>query len=311
MAAISRTLLKDFAQTAVAELVLDKAPQNDFQRILPFVPVDGYELKLAGVEAGGTLASFAGIETEGGTLASAVPTLTNRTFPMARIAAVLEVFTITQDKYSNANDILQTLLDLKSRAVRDLFCEKYYTGDSATTGEFDGVNKLATSCSQEIGANAGAADGGTVKKGELEKLRGMVQVARPGVEVVLVMHARAYQHLLAVNYSDVEFVNHPILGLLPTLAGVPIVVDNYIATNETQGAGTNLTSIYCFALGRGVGVTGIVPLSVVGGEIRVRGPVTSETAGKMTYHVSWDVGIAVWNKGGFARMKGVAWQNVT
>jgi len=311
MAAISQSVLKDLAQTAVAELVLDKAPTNDFQRILPFVPIDGYELKLATVDASTTLAGHAGVETEGGSLTASVPSLGSRTHVLSRLSAILEVFTITQDKYNNVTDILQTLIDLKVRAVRDLFCAKFYSADSTVSGEFDGINKLATTFTQFFAANNNSADGGTVKKGELEKLRAVVQVSKPGAEIVFVMHARAYQHLLAVNYSDVEFVNHPVLGLLPTLAGVPIVIDNYIPTNESLGSGTNLTSIYCLALGRGVGVTGIVPAGAVGGEIRVRGPVTNETTGKMSYHVSWDVGIAAWNKGALARMTGVAWQNVT
>ncbi len=311
MTAISQTQIKDLALSAASELVVDKLPTNDLQRILPFTPIDGYELKLAGVDASATLASHAGIETEGGTLQASIPALANRTHVLSRISAVLEAYTITQDKYNTVSDILETLLELKARAVRDVFCGKFYRGDSAVTGEFDGLNKLATSYSQEFGANNDAGDGGTVQKKELPRLRAMVQVNRTGAEVLFVMHASAFQHLLAVNYADLEFVNHPILGMVPALVGTPIAFDNYISTTETKGSGTNLTSIYCIALGRGVGVSGIVPRGGVGGEIRVRGPITNASTGLMTYQVSWDVGIAAWNKAGFARMNGVAWQNVT
>ncbi|MGQ0613992.1 MAG: hypothetical protein ACT4PV_09675 [Planctomycetaceae bacterium] len=311
MTAISQSQIKDLALAAASELVVDKLPTNDLQRVLPFVAIDGYELKLAGVDAAGSLASHAGIETEGGSLVATIPSLATRTHALSRISAVLEAYTITQDKYNSVADILETLLDLKARAVRDVFCVKFYRGDSTVAGEFDGLNKLATSYSQEFGANNDAADGGTVQKKELPRLRALVQVNRTAAEIVYVMHASAFQHLLAVSYSDIEFVNHPILGMVPALVGTPILFDNYISLTETKGSGTNLTSIFCIALGRGVGVTGIVPRGGAGGDLRIRGPITHASTGILTYQVSWDVGIAIWNKAGFARMNGVAWQNVT
>ena len=78
-----------------------------------------------------------------------------------------------------------------------------------------------------------------------------------------------------------------------------------------EGGGSNETTIYCVALGRGVGLTGITPSGATGQEISVRGPITSATEGKMTYHVSWDVGIALWNKGGVAALKQVVHASVS
>jgi len=310
VAAVSESTIQNLSTSAVARFVYDKDPENQLIRILPFFPIDGHELKLATVSAGSSLSAYAGIETEGGSLVSTVPSISNRTHVLSRISAILEVYTITQDKYNNANDVLEQLVDLKRRAVKAAFCTKLYTGDSATTGEFDGLNDLASTHSQEIGADGGAADGGTVAKGELELLRATVNVAEPGTEVVFVMHTKTYKHLLTTSYSDVEFVSHPVLGMVPSLAGTPIVFDNYISLTETRGASNDTTSIYCLALGR-AGVSGIYPSSVRDAEIRVRGPITSQTTGLMTYHVSWDVGIGLWNAGGFARMYGVKYQNVT
>jgi hypothetical protein len=309
MSAVTESQIQFLSQKAISQLVLDRAPRNEFARILPFVPIEGYELQIGGIDAAGSLASYAQVETEGSSIVTTVPTITSRTFKLARLSSILEVYTITQDKYDNVSSILQTLTEIKVRAVKDLFHTKLYTGDAATAGEFDGLVKLADSYSQVFGADNGNVNGGTVKKGELEKLRASVQDSTPGAEVVFVMNARAYQHLLAVNYSDVEFINHPVLGMIPALAGVPVVIDNFISTAETLGSGSNLTSIYCVCLGKN-GVSGLVPSGKGNREIRVRGPITSATAGVMTYQISWDVGIAAWNKAGFARMRGVAWQNI-
>jgi len=305
MAAVPETQIQLLSRQEVAEVVLDKALTNQLFRILPFVPIEGYELKLAGVDASISLEGLADVETEGGSLNSTAPTLVSRTFLLSRLSAVLEVNTITQDKYSDKSNVLQTLIDLKSRGIRDLFCRLLYAGDVANAGEFDGLKNHCSVYSQLMSASGGA--GGTVDRGELEQLRSMVQVDQPAAEVYLVMHAKAYKHLLTVNYSDVEFVAHPVLGTLPSLGGIPILIDNFISTSE--GAGSDETTIYCIALGRGVGLTGITPASLHGEEIRVRGPITSDSAGVMSYQISWDVGIAVWNKGGIAAMSAVKYGN--
>lgn len=311
MGALSESALKNLSRQAVSELVLDKAPTNQLLQILPFAPVDGHELHLTTVDASGSLASHAGFETEGGTLVDTLPGTATRTYPIKRISSILEVYTLTQDKLSNSNDILQTLIDLKVRAVKDLFCTKLYTGDSGTAGEFSGVNQIASLASNVLGADDNNANGGTVRRGELEAARAMLQVSQPGAEVVFVMHAKGYKHLLTVNYSDVEFVNHPVLGMLPSLAGTPIVIDNFISTTETKGTSNDCTSIYCMALGKGVGVTGIFPAHLQGKEISVRGPIPSETTGTMIYQISWEVAVAAWQTGGLVRIEGARHANTT
>jgi len=307
MSAITEAETLLLSRSDVAEVVIDKAPTNQLFRILPFVPIEGHELQIAGVDATASLSSLAGVETAGSTLDATPVALTSRTYGLSRISGILEINTISQDKYSAKNDVLQTLLDLKARGVRDRFCELLYAGDVATSGEFDGLKELASDYGQSVSANAGA--GGTVDPGELELLRSKVQVDQPTSEIFFVMHALAYKHLLTVNYSDVEFVMHPVLGTVPALAGVPVLIDNFIATDE--GTGSDETTIYCLALGRGVGLTGITPSGVSGQEIRVRGPITSATQGLMTYHVSWDVGIAIWNRVGIATLDKVVHGNLT
>jgi len=307
MTAVLEANIQFLSRSDVAEVVIDKAPTNQLFRVLPFVPIDGHELRLAGIDASNSLSFLATIETEGSTLNAAAPVLASRTYSLSRIAGILEINTITQDKYSEKNNVLQTLVDLKARGVRDRFCELLYAGDATTSGEFDGLQVLARDYGQMLTADNGS--GGTVRPGELELLRSMVQVDQPTAEIYFVMHAIAYKHLLTVSYSDIEFVMHPVLGSIPALAGVPILIDNFIATDE--GVGTDETTIYCVALGRGVGISGITPSGTGGQEIRVRGPITSATEGKMTYHVSWDVGIAAWNKGGVASLEKVKHGNVT
>ena len=185
MSAVTEADIALLSRNDVAEVVIDKAPTNQLFRILPFVPVEGHELRLAGIDATMSLSSLAAIETEGSTLDATAPILTSRTYTLSRISGILEVNTITQDKYSDKSDILQTLVDLKARGVRDRFCELLYAGDQTTSGEFDGLKELASDYGQNVSANAGG--GGTVETGELELLRSKVQVDQPTAEIFFVM----------------------------------------------------------------------------------------------------------------------------
>jgi len=144
-----------------------------------------------------------------------------------------------------------------------------------------------------------------VQKGEIEKLAGMVKPRRAGLNTVLVMNANAYVHIRRNNYTDVEYANHPAVGTVPVIAGAPVLIDDFILNTETQGASTDCTSIYALVLGVEEGVCAIYPASAGDQPIQVRGPVWKESTDSLWYHVSWDVGLAFYNKCSVARLSGV------
>jgi hypothetical protein len=289
---------------------LDKRPTDQLYDILPFIPIEGHELVLNVIDATGStlpgLADLADAEAAGAAIDATMPTIATRTFPLKRISAEMPVDSIIPGKYGSHRDIVQGLLNLKVEAVRDHCRTLIARGDSSVNAEeFDGLAKLAALYSQEVTANNGA--GGTALKGEIEKLLTLLNPRPTNQNVYLVMHAKAYEHLVRNNYTDFEYVEHAVLGQLPSFAGVPVLIDNFIPTNEAPTS--TGTSIYAVMLGENVGLCGIYPAAVQGGEIQVRGPVVKESTDTMWYHVSWDVGLALYNKGGIARLKQVVYGN--
>ena len=289
---------------------LDKRPTDQLYDILPFIPIEGHELVLNVVDASGStlpgLADYADAEAAGAAIGSVMPTISTRTFALKRISAEMPIDSVIPGKYGSHRDIVSGLLNLKIEAVKDHCRALLIRGDSGTNAEeFDGLAKIASDNSQEIIANSGA--GGTVAAGELEELLTLLNPRPANDNVYYVMHAKAYEHLTRNNYTDFELIEHEMLGALPAFAGVPVLINNYIPTNEDPTS--TGTSIYAVTLGEDVGLCGIYPSAVSGGEIQVAGPVVKESTDTMWYHVSWDVGLAVYNKGAVARLKQVVFGN--
>ena len=311
MSSISTTQAAGFSVGAVpGRYYLDQRPTDQFYDVLPFVPIEGHELVLNIVDATGStlpgMADYADAEAAGAAINSTMPTITTRTVGLKRVSAEMPVDSIIPAKYGSHRDIIEGLIAVKIESVRDHCRYLLAQGDSGTNAEeFDGLAKLASDFSQEATANSGS--GGTVQAGELEELLTMLNPRPSNEDVYFVMHADAYQHLVRNNYTDVEYVDHPLLGTLPAFSGVPVLIDNYLPTNEAPTS--TGTSIYAVMLGEGTGLCGIYPAAVQGGEIQVRGPVVKEGTDTMWYHVSWDVALAAYNKGAIARLKQVVYGN--
>ena len=289
----------------------DCRPTDQLFDILEFEPIAGKEVQLNVVSAAGSgLAGLAGAVAAGGPLNSTMPTITNRTHELKRIAAEMPVDSELLAKYGSQNYLLGALLQVKVNAVRDEYKRLLIAGDSSVTAaEFDGLTKLATDAANIMGADGNNANGGTVEKGEVEFLAAFLNPRKADWNAYLVMHAKAYMHLLKNNYTDTEYFAHPVLGTVPSIAGVPIVLDNFISLAETRGTSTTTTSIYAVMVGKNKGICGIYAAADEGQPIQVRGPVVKDGTDTQWYHVSWNVGLALYNNCAVARMYGVEWAN--
>jgi hypothetical protein len=312
MASITTAQAASFSVGAVpGRYYLDQRPTDQFFDALPFIPIEGHELVLNVIDAaeggaGSGLSEFADAELAGAAIDQNMPAITTRTFALKRISAEMPVDSVIPSKYGSHRDILAGLINLKVEAVRDHCKHLLARGDSSVNAEeFDGLAKLASTYSQQTGASTDAANGGTVLKGEIELLLTMLNPRPTNESCYLVMHAKAFKHLNKNNYADVEYITHATLGQLPAIAGVPILIDNFLPADETRGTSNDCTSIYAVMIGEDVGLCGIFPAAVQGQEIQVRGPVVKEGTDLMWYHVSWVVALACFNKGAIARLYGV------
>ena len=306
MTSITTSAAQSFSSASVpGQFLREGDPTDQFWELLPFHAIDGYELKLSTIDASvDGLAANAGAVAAGGSLNATFPTIVERSVPLARVAAQLDVDNIIPGIYGSRDDILDALIELKRQAVRDQIRKLCIVGDTANAGEFDGLQQLVGTT---IGAAGNAADGGTVLPGEMEQLVAAINPRFLYADVYFVMHASAFMHLLKHSYSYVEYTGHPALGSLPAIAGTPILVCNMIPTDETKGTGTNLTSIYAVVLGRDVGLCGIYPVADEEDPIRVEGPTPADGTDSSHATVSMDVALAQYNLQSAARMDGVDW----
>ncbi len=289
----------------------DCRPTDQLFDILEFEPIAGKEIQLNTVSAGTTgLSAYAAAVADGGSLNGTIPSIATRTHALKRIAAEMPVDSALLSKYGSQNDLLGALIQLKVNAVRDEYKRLLIDGDSgANPEEFDGLKVLATSFSNTMGADANDPNAGTVLKGEIEELIAFLNPRKSGWNAYLVMHAKAYMHLLKNNYTDTEYFNHPVLGTVPSIAGVPIVLDNFISLAETKGTSGTATSIYAVMVGKETGLCGIYAAADEGQPIQVRGPVVKDGTDTQWYHVAWNAGLAIYNSCAVARMDGVEWGN--
>jgi len=286
----------------------DQRPTCQLYELLPFIPIQGHELRI-NVAPSSALGTFADAEDAGGALAQNWPSLTTRSFELVRISAELPVDGIITGVYGADNALLDTLVRIKVEAVRDRFKVMLFAGDpSINAAECLGLRRLVETVTLlSVRANSGA--GGTVLAGEVEALLALISTRWAGSDLYLVMHAKAYRHLLRHNYREVEFGRHSQLGWIPVISGVPVLIDNFIPTNVNVGFGENTTSIYAVILGENHGLCGIHPAANPGGDILVRGPSIKSTSDAEWFHASWDVGIALYNGGALARLDGVQHAN--
>jgi len=312
MASITPTQAAGFTGPFIPDrYYYDCRPTDQLFDILGFEPIAGDQIQLNTIDASSLgLSSLAGAVAAGGTLNDTMPSISVRQYSLKRIAAEMPVDSSLLSKYGSQNDLLAALLQVKVNAVRDEFKRLLIRGDSGSDpDEFDGLIAMANTATNVMGAAGNATDGGTVAKGEISALISFLNPRRSGGNAYLVMHADAYAHLLRNNYTDTEYFAHPVLGTVPSISGFPVVVDNFVPTDQTKGSGTNLTSIFAVMLGKDVGVCGIYAAADEGQPIQVRGPVVKDGSDTQWYHVSWNVGLANYNQCAVAQMNGVAWQN--
>ncbi len=291
---------------------LDQRPTSQLFEMLPFAHVAAHELRLNYVAAGSLtgdvlqplLMNNADAEAAGAAIEATMPDTFTVTFPIRRISAEMPVDGIVTELYGADETLLKALVDVKIEAVRDRFKQLMITG-TGTDPQLRGIDVLATMNGRTFVANNGV--GGSVLAGEMEKLLGLLDPRVAGRDVYFVMHAKTYRHLVRNNYPDAEYRRIDPLGWVPVIAGAPVLIDNFIPTNV--GAGSDTTSVYAVVLGEDKGLCGISPMADRGGEIAVKGPFVKATADAMWFHVSWNAGLALYNKGALARMSGVQHAN--
>lgn len=219
------------------------------------------------------------------------------------LAGDVDVDKFLNETMDDTNDQLSTQIALKAKALGRKFQRTLMVGDAGTTPlEFDGVEQLVTAA-QTLDADT---NGAALTLGMLDALVDKV----PNGPDVIFMHPavrRQYVNLLRTvgGGTDAAMMqlrnfSRPVL----THNGIPVLINEFLPTDETLGTGTGLSSIYAVRMNELDGLHAIYGGASAGIRLEAIGTVQNKDAWR--YRVKWYVGLALKSTLSLARMQGIA-----
>ncbi|MBA2451956.1 MAG: phage major capsid protein, partial [Chloroflexia bacterium] len=189
----------------------------------------------------------------GDTWSESTPTFTQVTATLKILGGDADVDNFLQQTYADSNDLETEIIQLKSKAVAYEFSQTFYDGDTGTNAaEFDGlVNLVTAGQTLTAGANGAALT--------LDMLDELIDTVKPGRPDALLMAKRTRRKLSSLRRSSGNLLETDVdqFGRRALFYdGIPLLVDDFIPTAETQGAETAASSVYAAKFGR-QGVMGL------------------------------------------------------
>jgi len=281
----------------VAGVIEEIIEKDELFAMLPFVGVNG---KAYVYDRESTLAGADFLDPNDAVNEEA-STFTEVTAKLRILAGDVDVDKFLQETTSDTNDQRATQIALKAKGVARKFKQTVATGDSGANSKvFDGLPVLV---SGPMTLSAGA-NGAALTLSMLDELLDSVilgadcLVMRPGT-------IRAYRALLyatgGIQPAMVEIPNfgQPVLGH----NGVPILRNDYLANNETQGSNNNTCSVYAARLNELDGMHALYGGASAGLRVEDVGTVQNKDADRI--RVKWYCGSALKSSKSLGRLKGV------
>ncbi len=306
MGSVSRAQALLLSHPDVQGAYVQDAPTDQLLPRLPKMAVEGDSLQVTKVD---TLATASFISSGGAADNSATSyDATARKFELRRVAAKVEVTGDVAQNVSAINDVFEQQIQAKMLAIWEAVGEKLIYGDGVDPNPFG----LETLASQH--PNGPIDNGGALLA--LADLDEMIQHVRPwdgSQPRAFVMNREQYKNLgglAATAGIRLPFAPEPILGReVAHYMGVPILVSDYIKTDETSSPDT--TSVYLVFFGPREGepqLGGLVWFynEDTGAGIRVDGPHrTSATQDLLYADLELNIGFASLSTGSVLRMHNI------
>jgi len=217
------------------------------------------------------------------------------------LAGQVDMDNFTTEVQSNLNDQVAIQIAAKAKALGRKFRRTLITGDSAVNPkEFDGIRKLMPA-DQTLTAGA---NGAAVSFGALDELK---QIVKLGADV-LMMHPKVWLAIRELNRAFggntadmmmIENFGRPI----PAYDGTPIIMNDFIPLDETQGTNNDTTSVYALRLNEADGFHGLFGGASAG--IRLESLGTLENKDASRWRVKWYCGTALKATHSVGRLKGI------
>lgn len=284
-------LTNDMLIAGVIETIVS---ESSVLQLLPFEDVTGTAITYNRENVAPTVDWY----SPGDTWDEDTPTFTQKTATLKILGGDADVDNFLQQTYRNPNDLEAEVLLQKAKATAYEFSDAFYTGDDAVNAkQFDGLAALTTAESRETtaGANGAALT--------LDMMDALIDTIVPGRPDALLMAKRTRRKLSSLRRSSGNLLETDVdaFGRRALFYdGIPLLVDDFIPTNEVQGtSGGVCSSIYAVKFGRG-GVTGLQ-----NGGIQVETVGELETKDATRRRIKWYCGLALFSPLGIQRLKGI------
>ena len=198
---------------------------------------------------------------------------------------------------SNIQDVETAVVQLKAKAVQQLFEQTFVTGDEGTfPKEFDGLDELCDPAqTTSMGVNGGSLT--------LDKLDELIDAVKGGKPEILLMSRRSRRILNKLARSSGSFLEaerDEFGQMLQFYDGIPLGVSDYIADDQTVGTSSDCSTIYACQMGEG----GLVGLTAPGG-LHVERVGSLETKDASRTRIKWYSSLALFNAVKLSRLIGV------
>lgn len=202
----------------------------------------------------------------------------------------------------DTNDQTAVQIAAKVKTLRRAFQNAIINGDNNSNAKsFDGLKRLIVT-GQQLAAGA---NGAAITLDMLDELKDMVPL---GVDA-FVMRAgtlRAWKQLVRASGGTVPsnvMLSNLVGTDVPQHDGIPIIVNDFIAADETQGSNNATTSVYAVRFNEADGFHGLYGGDNAGFDVETIGTVQNKDANR--FRVKWYCGAALKSTKSAARLKGI------
>lgn len=228
------------------------------------------------------------------------------------LAGDVDIDKFLQATMGDTNDQMAVQIAKKAKAVARAFHQTLATGNATTNPkEFDGLPQMALAAqayAATVGGTqeviAGATAGNALTLTMLDELCDAV----PNGADVLVMRRgtiRAFRALLRATYGtdavmqQLENFGRPML----THNGIPVIMNEWLAGDETMGTNANTASVYALRVNEQDGLHGLYGGDNAGIVVENLGTVQNKDATRI--RLKWYAGMALKSTRSIARLRGV------
>jgi hypothetical protein len=283
-------LSNDVLLTGVVETIIKDSPV--LQR-LPFIEIAGNGLTYNRENAAPSVSFF----DVGDPWTESTPTFTQLTVTLKIMGGDADIDNFLLATRSNLQDLEAAVVQLKAKAVRDLFEQTFITGDAtANPKSFDGLDKLCEA-SQAISMGV---NGAALNLDKLDELLDAVKGGKPDLLVMSRRSRRSLNKLARTSGSFLEAERDEFGQMLQFYDGIPIGISDYISDAQTVGTSTDCSVIYAFQMGEGA----LSGLTSPGG-LQVERVGSLETKDATRTRIKWYGSLALFNTLKLARLTGV------